>query len=413
VKAFTERNPRIIGAIAVVVVLVLVAGVLLLNRSVFTSSYTVHARFPSAAGIGKGAPVLVAGVQVGSVGAIHVDGNSVVADLALNNGVVLPQKTAAAIEVETVLGVLDVTLEPRSGWDHPLTNGAMITDTTIPVEFQDLENTAGNLLQKSDVAAFNQLLESLQGVTQDKQAEVAAIISGLDRFTGAIDQRQSQVSSLIDSADQVAATVAQRDQQLGSLVDSLAEVVQGLASHSSELSALIENTEAVAAQTASLVGDNQPQLQGLISNLGSVLGVIQQHQDDLAEAVSYIDAAVTGFQSIATAGPADTPVPWANQYANLIGLAQGYNVLGSCGALDQALDEILGPDPTPCDERTGPPVTSNSATPSGPAASSGSASTASGTSSQTSAGAASGSAPAAAPANALQQLLDPLLGGKP
>lgn len=413
-KSFTERDPRIIGAVSIVVALSIVAGVLFLNRSVFLPSYTVHARFVDSAGIGKGAPVMVAGVKVGTVSAIHLDGNSVVADLALSHGVTLPHKTSAAIEVETVLGVLEVTLQPETGWNEPLRSGAMITDTSIPVEFQDLQNTAGNLLEKSDVTAFDQLLTSLEQVTRGKQAEVAEVISGLDRFTGVVSQRSSQVSSLIDSANSVASTVAQRDQQLGLLVDSLASVVQGLANHSSELGALIANTDAIATQTASLVGQNQPELQGVISHLTSVLAVVQQHQDDLAQAVSYLDSAITGFQSIGVSGPNDTPNPsWANQYVNLIGLSGSYGVLGNCDALDQALDEILGPDPTPCDQRSGPPVTNNSSTPSGgpgPQSSDGGGSGSGGATSSSEAGASvsEGTGPVV---NPLEQLLAPLLGG--
>lgn len=413
-KSFTERDPRIIGVVSVVVALVIIAGVLFLNRSVFLPTYTIHARFQDAAGIGKGAPVSVAGVKVGSVSAVHLDGNAVVVDLSLSHGVVLPKKTSAAIEVQTVLGVLDVTLDPISGWSHPLQSGAMLTDTTVPVEFQDLQNTAGNLLEKSDVVAFNQLLESVETVSQGKQTEVAQIISGLGGFAQAINQRRSQVSSLIDASNSVAAAVAQKDQQLGSLVDNLAQVIQGLADHSSQLSALIENTDAIAAQTASLIGQNQPSLQGLISHLTSVLGVIQQHQDDLAEAVSYLDSAITGFQSIGVSGPTNTPNPyWANQYVNMVGLSGGYSLLGNCGALDQSLDEVLGPDPTPCDQRSGPPVSDTSATPSGgPGGQSSSSSSSGSSSSGNSSSSAQQQGAAATASNPLQQIFSPLLGGK-
>ncbi len=410
-KSFTERDPRIIGAIAIVTVLAVVAGVLFLNRSVFVPSYTVHARFTDAAGIGKGAEVTVAGVKVGTVGAVHVDGTAVVADLAINHGVVLPQKTSAAIEVQTVLGVLDVALQPQSGWNHPLSDGSFITDTSVPVEFQDLQNTAGNLLQQSDIVAFNQLLNSLEAVTQGKQAEVQSIISGLNGFTGAIDQRSAQVSSLIDAANEVAATVAQRDQQLGSLVDNLATVVQGLANRSADLSSLIANTEAVAAQTSSLVGQNQPQLQSLIDHLTSVLAVVQQHQDDLAEGVSYLATAVTGFQSVGYSGTNDIPNSWANIYTNLLGVAGAYGVLGNCAALDEALDQILGPDPAPCDARSGSLPTSSSVPPSGgPGLSGPGSSSANTTSSGGSSVSKSAGANSSTPLNALEQLLQPLLG---
>ena len=414
-KAFTERDPRIVGALSIVIALAIVAGVLLLNRSVFVPSYTVHARLANAAGIGPGAPVTLAGVKVGSVSGVRVEGNSVIADLALNHDVVLPHVTAANVEVQTVLGVLDVALEPRSGWEHPLRSGATITDTSIPVEFQDLQNAAGTVLQQSNVAAFDQLVQELRQATAGKQAEVATIVSGLSKFTAAIDQRQQQVSNLVDAADGLAATVAQRDTQLAGVVDSLSTVVQGLAGRSSDLSALIVNTDQLASQTSSLVGQNQPQLQGLLAHLQSVLGVVSQHQEDLAQGISYLSAAVRGFSSIGYSGPNNTPNTWANIYVNVVDEAQGYSVLGNCAALDMALDQILGPDPTPCDQRTGPPVGQTappSGGPGGNTASSNASPNASPGSSTASSPAGSAGGSGSLSSNPLTELLAPL-GGLP
>ena len=402
-KSFTERNPKYIGAVVIVGMLVVVAGVLFLNRSIFVPAYTLHARLANAAGLGKGAEVTVAGVKVGTVSGVHIDGNNVVADLAINHGVILPAQTAASVQVQTVLGVLDVALTPKTGWSHPLVAGDTLTDTSIPVEFQDLQNVAGTVLQQSDVAQFNQLVQSLEQITQGKQSQVASIVSGLDKFTTAVNGRQQQVGSLITDANTLAATVAQRDTQLAGVVDNLAQVVQGLATRSSDLNTLIYNTDQVAAETATLIGQNQPQLQGLLDHLQSVLGVLSQHQEDLAQGVSYLSAALEGFSSVGYSGTNNTPNSWANIYANLVGIAQGDSVLGNCAALDQALDQILGPDPTPCAERSGP-VGGQTAQTSG-----GSANDSSSPSSNPSAGLGSASAPGSSP-NPLQQLLSSLLG---
>ncbi|MHB8682520.1 MAG: MCE family protein [Acidimicrobiales bacterium] len=407
-KSFTERNPKIIGAVAIVVGLTVVAGVILLNRSVFLPTYTIHARLTNAAGLGKGAPVTVAGVKVGAVSGVHVQGNAVVADLAINHGVVLPHDTSAAVQVQTVLGVLDVALQPKTGWDRPLVAGVTLTDTSIPVEFQDLQSTAGQLLQQSDVQSFNQLVQSLQQVTAGKQTQVATIIQGLSKFTTVIDQRQQEVGTLIDSANTLASTVAARDNQLARVVDDLANVVQGLATRSQDLSALIVQTDQFAAQTANLIGQNQPQLQGLLDHLQSVLAVLSKHQEDLAQGVAYLSSAVRGFSSIGYSGPTNTPNTWANIYANVVGIANGYAVLGNCAALDQALNEILGPDPIPCSQRSGPPA-GQSAQPSGPSQGSNS-STGSSLSSSVPGGGGS-SASSTQHVNPLQELLGPLAGG--
>jgi phospholipid/cholesterol/gamma-HCH transport system substrate-binding protein len=69
VKAFTERNPKILGLIGVTIMVVAVLAILLLNRSVFSSGYTINAQFPNAAGISNGTTVMVAGVNVGTCSA--------------------------------------------------------------------------------------------------------------------------------------------------------------------------------------------------------------------------------------------------------------------------------------------------------------------------------------------------------
>lgn len=357
-KAFTERNPKRIGAVVVVIALVMAAGVLFLHRSMFTSTYTVAARFPNAAGIAAGDTVTLAGVAVGTVSGVHLRGNAVVVDMAINHGVVIPHRTAAAIEVETVLGVLDVALQPIGGWSHPLGGGAMITDTSVPVEFQNLENTTGNLLQQADVSAFNQVLTAVDDIAKGKASQVSAIIAGLDKFTGVVDARSSQVSDLIDAADTLSATVAARDRQLASVVSSLDQVVQGLAGRASDLAILIRQTDALATQTAGLVGRNQPQIQQLLNHLQAVLAVVSQHQVDLAEGVAYLDSGLTGFASIGYSGAADIPNQWGNIFVNLLGSAGIDGILGSCGLVDQVLNQVLGPDPLPCNEQSGPPVTS-------------------------------------------------------
>ena len=45
----------------------------------------------------------------------------------------------------------------------------MITDTSVPTEFYQLQNTAHSLLSKTNAQALNNLVTSLANITQDKQ----------------------------------------------------------------------------------------------------------------------------------------------------------------------------------------------------------------------------------------------------
>jgi phospholipid/cholesterol/gamma-HCH transport system substrate-binding protein len=412
-KAVTERNPKVVGVVAIVVMGAFILGILFLNRSLFSSGYTVSARFANAAGISKGTEVMVAGVDVGSVTSVEVHGNAVDAQLSLSHSVQLPHVTTAAVEVETLLGVVDVTLTPVSGWDQPLRPGALITNTSVPTEFYQLQNTAHTLLAKSNAQALNSLVTSLAAITKDKQTQVSQIIAGLSALTTTVDQRSSQVSQLIDSANTLSSTLASRDQQLLSVVNNLDTVSTGLASNNQDLANLISNVDAMASQTNSLVSQDSPALNSLLSSLHADLTVVGQHQEDLAEGVSYLGGALKGFQSIAYSG--STPVPWGNIYTNPASLSSTYGVIGPCGALDQALNEALGPDPLACDDQTGPlPGEGSETEPSGGTSQgSGSGSGATGPSSNSATGS-SGSSAEPGPNSGLgglSQLISPLLQG--
>jgi phospholipid/cholesterol/gamma-HCH transport system substrate-binding protein len=354
VKAFTDRNPRRIGILVVAVTLVAVLAVFAFNGSTFSSGYTVKARFSNAAGMGPNANVLLAGVAVGKVKSVNLNGNHVTVDMTINQGIVLPKNTTAAISVETLLGQLVVNLKPVSGWNRPLGDGALLTNTSIPVEFQNIQNIAGGLLTKSDATAINQLISSLATITQGKQQQVAQIISGLNGFTGVINQRQTQVSQLIAAANTLSQTVATHDSQLGSAIDNLTTVIGSLAQKGTDLGNLIDNTQQAAGQINTLVTNNRPQLQAVVVQLQSVLGVLSQHQLDLAQGVSSAAAAVTGFSSIGSSGSPATPVSWGNIFFNVLGSTPLEGILGSCGTLDMVLNQSLGPDPLACSQQNGP-----------------------------------------------------------
>jgi phospholipid/cholesterol/gamma-HCH transport system substrate-binding protein len=345
-KSFTERRPKIIGLIGVAAILVAVLAILLLNRSLFSSGYSLTARFPNAAGITKSSDVMVAGVKVGTVTGVSVHGNSVDVKLSVNHSVQLPQHTKAEIEVETLLGVVDVTLVPVSGWQRPLQGGTMLTDTSVPSELYQIQNTGQKLLSATNAKALNSLIESLATITQGKQTQVADIIKGLGALTNTVNQRSGQVSQLIDSANTLSSTLSAKDQELLSIVNNLNTVSTGLAAHSTDLSNLITNIDQMATQTNSLVSGDSPALNALLASLHTDLSVVGAHQLDLAEGVSYLGGAIKGFASIAYAG--DQTVNWANIFVNPAGLTGTFGVIGCGGALDVALTDALGPDPLSC-----------------------------------------------------------------
>jgi hypothetical protein len=151
-----------------------------------------------------------------------------------------------------------------------------------------------------------------------------------------------------------------------------------------------------------------------LQSLHADLTVVGQHQEDLAEGVSYLGGALKGFQSIAYSG--STPVQWGNIFVNPASLTNTFGVIGPCGVLDEVLNQALGPDPASCADQTGPlPGEGSSAnSPSSSSSSGSSSSTTTATSTPSSGGSTSDGSDLTGPNSGLgglSQLISPLLQG--
>jgi phospholipid/cholesterol/gamma-HCH transport system substrate-binding protein len=351
--SFTERNPMVLGALTIGLIAASVTGVLILNADFFADRYQVNARFTDAAGISSGDTVRVAGVDAGLVDRVDEADGQVEVVMSIDDGVELSGDTSAAIQVETVLGTKYVRLTTGGDWAHPLEDGDTITDTTTPVELLDVQNTGTRLFDESDGAAFNDLMASLSDVTEGKRVEVQEIIDGLGDLTQVISSREQQARRLLDSAQTLTGTLADRDDELASAIDDLNVVVGDLAERRTALVDLLESTSAAARQIADVVGDNRVDLDNVLQEVHTTLDVIGRHQEDLAQSVAYLGVAIEGFASIGYNGPEEVSRPWGNVFTQLIGPTGPDGLLGSCMPIDRMLDLIFGPDPLPCEQRTG------------------------------------------------------------
>ena len=354
-KSFTERNPVTIGVVVIALIAAGTTAALALNGGAFKDRYTVQARFSDTAGLRTGDKVRVAGIPAGQVGSIREHDGRVDVSLEIDEGIELPGDVQAEVVVETLLGSKHVRLSGGRDWDHPLAARDVITDTVTPTEVLDIGNTGAPLLEETDAAAIDDLLGKIERVTEGQRGNVGEIVDGLNRLTKAVNARQAEARSLIRSSRTVTNTLAERDEDLLKALDDVNVVLDGLAKRRVQLATLLDKTEATARKTADLVGENRAQVDAILQELHEDLKVVERNQQNLAESLSGLSNAISGFASIGYSGKDEVPNTWANMYTQLIGPVSPDALLGSCGLLDDAFDVLLGPDPvTDCFARTGP-----------------------------------------------------------
>ncbi|MFN2589793.1 MAG: MCE family protein [Actinomycetota bacterium] len=352
--SFLERNQRIIGIIGVLLILAGTGVALLLSGGVFASTYPVKAHFTDAAGIAVGDQVTVAGLEAGSVKGLSIERGQVVMDLAVNTGVELPGDSRADVVVETLLGKRAVNLVAGRDGGRTLADVGVIpvTRTTTPIDVTDLNDISVRLLNQSDAAALNKLLDEVTTITQGKRVEITNLVSGLADVTEAVDDRKEELGGLISAFKTLSKTLADRDDTLVSLIDNLTPVLANLAERHQDLERLLVATDQASHETANLIERNRPVLDRTLRALHDDLDVLARHQLDLAAGISYLEDSVQGYASVAYSGgtcgmqppPCERGVPnrWANIFVQSLGPLGVDTFLGECGLVDQLIDEILG-----------------------------------------------------------------------
>jgi len=365
--SFLERNQRIIGTVAILLIVASTAFALLLQGGVLTKKYRVTALFTDAAGIRAGDNVTVAGLIGGRVEDIRIEGGTVAMDLGVHEEVQLPADTRAEIAIETLLGRKSVALIAGES-EEPLEEGDVIglDRTTTPVDIAELNDISVELLEGSDAEALEGFMEDVSEITAGSAEDVQTLVEGLRKVTAAVDIRRQQLANLISSLRTLSITFGERDDTIVSLIDNLDIVLGNLAQRQNDLEGLLLATDSTSHETADLVRRNDAVLNSTLTFLHQDLKVIDRHQLDLAAFLDYLENAIQGYQGVGYSdctrpGVGCLPNRWANIFVQSLGPLGVDAVVGECGLVDQFFDQMF-------DARCDDPVSAGPPTPGGPPA---------------------------------------------
>lgn len=109
------------------------------NAAKGDGGYQVFALFSSANGVKVGSDVRIAGVKVGRVSSVALDAETMAArvEMAIQNGVELPDETFATVDAEGLLGGVYISLDPIPGIET-LGDGGQIVNTQGAVSLSGL-----------------------------------------------------------------------------------------------------------------------------------------------------------------------------------------------------------------------------------------------------------------------------------
>ena len=224
----------------------------------------VQALFPSVAGLDAKSPVRIAGVRVGIVEKIELDGNRALVTLALDPRLSLFRGATAEVTSLGMLGDKYVELNPGELGGPPLPPGSVLPGVS-PVSFDQVLGTANTI--GGDVKEVTAALRKNLGGEAGEQR---------------IDEILEHVRQL---AAEMRALVAANRSNLDATISNFREFSETL---KTELPRLAARLNELANRVDVVVDENREDLSATIANIRDLSGRLRTSADNLNEITSRI-----------------------------------------------------------------------------------------------------------------------------
>jgi phospholipid/cholesterol/gamma-HCH transport system substrate-binding protein len=299
IKPVKERNPVAVAFAGLAVLSVL--GLLAYNVQdlpFIGSGTTYSADFSEAAGLREGDEVRIAGVKVGEVTGVSLDGAKV-----------------------------KVTFDVKDAWIQSPDVRIPLSRTTSPYDvtqaFQDLGGTIDDIDTKQLAASFETISETFA----DSPAHVRKAATGLSALSRTVSKRDQELADLLKGSSKFTKTLKDQKSSFETLIDDGGPLLGELTDRRDAIKALLTGSRNLGKELRGLVDDNDKQLGPTLKALGRVTGVLEDNSDQLD-------------RTLALVGP----------YYRLVG-----NTLGSGRWFDSYLCGVVPPEylPEPSRPRSG------------------------------------------------------------
>ncbi|ONI84259.1 ABC transporter substrate-binding protein [Actinosynnema sp. ALI-1.44] len=276
-----NRNPVTVGLIGAAAMLMVGLLTFFWSDLPFVSGTEYTAEFGEAAGIKPNDEVRVAGVKVGEVTDVELDGDHVKVTFRAQ-GVWLGDQTVAVIRIKTLLGQKNLALDPLGTQpldpDVPIPRSRTVTPYDVNDAFGDLAKTTGAIDTAQLATSFRTLSETFSKTSPE---QVRAAFDGLSRLSTTISSRDQELRKLLGNTSSLGRTVADRNAQFESLISDGGVLLAEFAKRREAIASLLAGTRELAKQLGGVVADNQAQLGPALAQLERVTTVLQRNQDNL------------------------------------------------------------------------------------------------------------------------------------
>lgn len=279
---FRERNPVVIGFISIAVIIaMLLTAFKASSLPIIGGGNVYYAAFTEAGGLKVSDEVRIAGVRVGKVEAVELDGNHVQVKFRIDENAEFGQESLAAIKVKTLLGSMFLAIEPAG--DGQMNEGAEIPVDRTSSPFDVVEAFSG-LAETSEQIDTDQLAESLTtlaDLSRNTPEEFRAALQGVSALSSNIADKNEQIGELLGNLETVAGVLDERDEDIIALMQDADILFRALVKRRESIHRLLVSTSQLSKELTALVRQSRSDLKPALTHLESVVNVLNKNEDNI------------------------------------------------------------------------------------------------------------------------------------
>jgi len=283
---FRERNPVKVGAASLAVLIaVMVVAFKAGDLPLIGGGDTYHASFTDASGIKPNDEVRIAGVRVGKVTSVDLDGNKVDVSFKVKTPSHFGSETSAQIKVKTLLGAMYLGLQPKGSGQLKEGSTIPLSRTSSAYDVVQAFSGLADRAERIDTKRLATSIDTIADLTKDTPAAFQGTLRGLSRLSETVASRNDQINTLLKNLHTVSGTLVDRDQDIVSLMKNSDTLLRALVARRTEVQRLLVSTSQFSTELTLLVRQSRADLKPALSNLQGVVNLLLKNQNNLDESL--------------------------------------------------------------------------------------------------------------------------------
>lgn len=294
----TRRSPAAAGALGIVVILLATLSAFFLDSlPIVGAGATYKAEFSEAAGLKATNEVRIAGVKVGTVSDVELEGDRVIVSFRVQ-GAWVGDNTSASIQIKTILGQKYLALNPSGAEVLDPDDRIPLDRTVSPYDVIEAFSSAATTLGDIDSDQLATSFETLAGAFSETPDDIRASLDGVSRLSETIASRDKELKRLLEATGNVSQILADRNTEFNRLLSDGALLITELNNRQQAISQLLAGTKRLSTELSALVVENQEQIGPALENLRGVVQILQDNNDNLDRAMKLYEPFVRLYSNV-------------------------------------------------------------------------------------------------------------------